>query len=74
LRESRFKRSTPKVYAGEFHGDWEERLQSSTTFKLLFQWNDSEANTGVWGDSGVAQVWMETGENYGGFFVTASIE
>lgn len=35
--------------------------------ELLMQFSQSEASTAMWGDSGTAQLWMATGDDFGEF-------
>jgi hypothetical protein len=63
-----------RVVRGTYAGGYPEYVQGSArptpTCRLLFEFCESEASTGMWGDAGTAQLWMETGDNYGFFGVT----
>jgi hypothetical protein len=58
------------TYAGGFPRYIQGSERPKATSKLLFEMADSEASTGMWGDCGSAQLWMETGGDYGKFQVT----
>jgi hypothetical protein len=62
------------VLTGRYAGGWPYYIQDSekptSASRLLFEFDSSEASTGMWGDAGTAQLWMETGEEYGVFSVT----
>jgi hypothetical protein len=58
------------TYAGGFPAYVQGDEQPTPTSRLLFEFSDSPASTGLWSDCGTAQLWMETGEHYGKFQVT----
>jgi hypothetical protein len=60
------------TYAGGYPSYVQGSERPAPTCRLLLELCESEASTGMWGDAGTAQLWMDTGENYGFFSVTWS--
>jgi hypothetical protein len=70
LMEKENEQAGEGTYAGGFPNYVQDREQPTEASRLLFELSYSEASTYMWGDCGTAQLWMETGEDYGKFQVT----
>jgi hypothetical protein len=62
--------STGNTYFGGFPEFVQSDEQPTPSSVLLLQMAQSRASTALWGDCGTAQVWIETGRNYGKVQVT----
>jgi hypothetical protein len=72
LVEPEFNDSAVGTYVGGFPRYVQDPARPTPSARLLVQMQQSRASTAMWGDCGTAQLWMETGENYGKFQVTWS--
>jgi hypothetical protein len=70
LFETKMSKCTGLTYVGGFPEFVQGPENPTRESRLLMQIAESDGSTGMWGDCGSAQLWMEVGEDYGKFQVT----